>query len=37
METLRRHAKVFGVAFAFAMLAYGLAHLAFWLTRNWWE
>lgn len=36
MEKLKRHARVFGIALIFAMLAYGLAHLAVWLTRHWW-
>lgn len=30
---LGRHLRVFGIAFVFAMLAYGLVHLVHWLVR----
>ena len=30
---LARHLRVFGIAFVFAMLAYGLVHLLYWLVQ----
>ncbi len=37
MDKLRRHARVFAIAFVFAMLAYGLTHGVVWLTRGLWN
>jgi len=33
---LRRHLKVFLIAAVFAAMAYGTAHLLFYLTRRFW-
>lgn len=36
MQRLGRHLRVLGIAVLFSAVAYGLAHLLFRLTRDWW-